>query len=171
MIFSRNISKMMDPVQKEVGGHSFYVYPFPAFKAANISGEVTALVTPLLASVAAALGMGGIQNMMDMDMKEAAPHIAGAFSMLSGDKVEMLMRKLLLSENVGVHPEGSESAQWLTEELCNEVFCGNTQDMFILAFYVIKVNFSGFFESFGNLFGVVSRTAEKMGFPGMEPLT
>lgn len=171
MNFAKNVSKMMEPVQQKIGENDFYIYPFPAFKSANISGDVAALLTPLLASVAAAVGTGGSQDLMEMDVKEAALHIAGAFSALSGDKVEGLMRKLLLSENVGVRKEGGMDAQWLTEDISNEVFCGNTQDMFILAFHVIRVNYSGFFGSFGSLFGRVTEMSKKMGSPGTEPLT
>lgn len=167
---ARNISKMMEPKETPVGGNIFYIYPFPAFKAANISGEVAALMTPMLASLAAALGTGGEKHMMDMDIGEAAPHIAGAFSSLSGDKVERLLRDLLLSGNIGVRTEGMEAHQ-LTEDLSNEIFCGNIQDMFILAYHVIKVNYAGFFEKFGNLSGKVTDIAQKMGFPNMEPLT
>lgn len=171
MNMARNLSKMMEPKEAAVGGSIFYIYPFPAFKAANISGEVAALLTPMLASVASALGTGGEEkHMMDMDIGEAAPHIAGAFSSLSGDKVEKLLRDLLLSGNIGVRTEDMEVHQ-LTEDLSNEVFCGNIQDMFILAYHVIKVNYAGFFEKFGNLSGKVTDMAQKMGFPGMAPLT
>lgn len=168
MNMARNISKMMEPTETPVGGNIFYIYPFPAFKAANISGEVATLLTPVLASIAAALGTGG-ESMMDMDVEKAAPHIAGAFSSLSGDKMEKLLRNLLLSGNIGVRTEDMEAHQ-LTEELSNEIFCGNTQDMFILAYHVIRVNYAGFFAKFGNLSGRVTDVAQKMGFPGMAPL-
>lgn len=172
MNMARNLSKMMEPKEAPVGGNLFYIYPFPAFKAANISGEVAALLTPMLASVVPALGNGGEEkHMMDMDIGEVAPHIAGAFSSLSGDKVEKLLRDLLLSGNIGVRAEAGADPQLLTEDLSNEIFCGNTQDMFILAFHVIKVNYAGFFEKFGNLSGKVTDMAQKIMFPGMAPLT
>jgi hypothetical protein len=31
-------------------------------------------------------------------------------------------------------------------DIVNEIFCGDVQDMFILAFYVIRLNFNGFFK-------------------------
>lgn len=170
---NRNAIKQMEPTMQKIGGNSFYIYPFSAFTSANMSGEITALLTPLIASIVPAIGTSRDKNVMDMDVGEVAPHIAGAFSALSGDKVESLLRKLLLNGNVGVLPAGSADAQWLTEELANEVFCGNTQDMFVLAFYVIKVNYVGFFEKLRNLSGNANmqEAMMKMGFPGMAPLT
>lgn len=152
---ARSILNMMNPVETPVGGNMFYIYPFPAFRAANISGDVAALITPMLSSVAAAFGTVKDKNIMDMDVGDVAPHIAGAFSSLSGDKVEKLLRELLLSGNIGVRSGGGMEAKLLTEDLSNEVFCGNIQDMFILSYHVIKVNFKGFFEKFGNLSGKV----------------
>ncbi|RKI90432.1 hypothetical protein D7V94_13440 [Parablautia intestinalis] len=167
---ARNISKMMEPKEASVGGNLFYIYPFPAFKSANISGEIAALLTPMLASLASVVGTGGEKHLMDMDIGEAAPHIVGAFSSLSGDKVEKLLRDLLLPGNIGVRTAAGVDPQFLTEDLSNEIFCGNTQDMFILAYHVIKVNYAGFFEKFGNLSGKVADMAQKMAFPGMAPL-
>ena len=41
----------------------------------------------------------------------------------------------------------------MTEDLADEIFCGDTQDMFILAFDVIQANYSGFFKRLGGQFG------------------
>ncbi len=161
--------KQMEATRQEIGGNGFYIYPFPAFLSANLSGEIAALLMPMVASVLPAAG--GKEDFMDMDAAEAATYLADAFSGLSGDRVENLLRKLLLSGNIGVLTEGSPDARWLTEDLCNEVFCGNTQDMFILAFHVIKVNYAGFFANFGNLSGKAAGMLRKTGFPGTAPLT
>lgn len=169
------VSKQMEPTVQPIGGNTFYIYPFPAFVSANLSGEITALLIPMVTSIAAAVAMGDNKekSIMDMEISEVAPYITGAFSTLSGDKVERLLRKLLLANNVGVLREGEADAQWLTENICDTLFCGSTQDMFILAFYVIKVNYSGFFEKLENLPGSVKEALQKkMGteFPGMAPL-
>lgn len=168
---ARNILKMMDPEQVSVGTNVYYIYPFPAFKAANISGEIIALMTPMLSAIAPALGKD--KSALDMEVSEAAPYIAGAFSKLSGDKVEKLLRNLLLSGNVAVQMEGGMEAQMMNEDLSNILFCANAQDMFILAYHVIKVNYKGFFEKFGNLSGnaAIQTVMQRMMSPGMAPLT
>lgn len=168
---SRNMVRQMEPKVETIGGDTFYIYPFGAMKSANLSGEIIALMMPIIASMAPALGKD--KNVMDMDANEVAPYIGNAFSSLNGDKVEAMLRKLLLEGNIGVLKAGASDAEWLNEDLSNELFCGNTQNMFLLAFYVIKVNYSGFFEKLGNLSGNANmqEVMMKMGFPGMAPLT
>ncbi len=168
------VNKQMESTVQKIGNNTFYIYPFPAFTSANLSGEIAGLLTPLVTQVAAAVGMSKEKSVMDMDVSKIAPQITGAFSSLSGDKVERLLRKLLLEENVGIMPEGESHAVWLNEEICNVVFSGSTQDMFILAFYVIKVNYADFFGKFGSLYGNAKEILQekmKTAFPGMEPLT
>ena len=144
--------------EREIDGNIFYVRPFPAFTAANISGELAAIITPLLASLAPVAlssnaNSGEEKNFMDMDAAEAAPMLAKGLESLSGDKVEAILRKLLTKHgNISVEQHGGDM-QKLTDDLANEMFCGNAQDMFILAFEVIKVNFSGFFKKVGGQFG------------------
>lgn len=169
---SRNIVRMMEPAVRTIGSNTFYIYPLPAFDAANLSGEVFSVMVPILSSMLSAVGgSSGLQNMADMEISEMAPHIVGAFSSISGDKVESLLKKLLLGGNVGVLQEGRSEALILNEDLSNEVFCGNIQDMFILAFYVMKENYKDFLSRYGILFGKAEAAAKKMGFPGMGPLT
>lgn len=148
-----NYSKRTEATAVTIGGNHFHIFPFPAFKAANLSGELVAVVAPMIASIAPLLGDGkGVSN---MEIEKAAPEIGAAFNSLSGDKVEVLLKKLLIAyQNISVTLEGND-AQWLTEDLVNELFCGNAQDMFVLAFHVIKVNYSGFFGKFSSQFGKV----------------
>ena len=54
-----------------------------------------------------------------------------------------------------------EKVRLLTEDLANEVFCTDVQDMFILAFEVIRTNYNGFFKKLGDRFGKVAERAEK----------
>ena len=42
----------------------------------------------------------------------------------------------------------------LDQDTANEVFCGEIQDMFLLMWYVIQVNFSGFFKKLAARFGL-----------------
>ena len=98
----------------------------------------------------------GEKGLFDIDVKDAAPVITKAFSSLSGDKVEELLRHLLLAgRNISVELPG-ERVQLLTEDLVNEIFCEDVQDMFILAFEVIRINYNGFFKKLGSRFGALT---------------
>lgn len=178
---ARNIVKMMQPAEKQIGKYTFYIYPLPAFDAARLSTEVIGLLSPLVGGIVNAFKNSGNDNsesddkekksLMDMDVSEAAPYIANAFSFLSADKVERLIRELLLGGCVAVREDESQDAEYLTEDKCNEVFRGNTQNMFVLAFYVLKENYSDFFESIGIQSGNVTDAVKKMISPVTGPST
>lgn len=158
-----NYTNQMEATDVLIGETPFHIFPFPAFKAANLTGELAGLIAPLLASLAPLLGgKENSVNIADMDIEKAAPEIGAAFGALSGDKLESLLRKLLLSgKNISVEQPGGE-ATWLTEDLSNTIFCGNAQDMFVLAFHVIEVNYSGFFGRFGSQFGQAAEMMRTM---------
>ena len=146
-----------------VGELSFHIFPFPAFTAANLSGELLNLVIPAISSVLPYVGTkevdGKERSFLDVDIDEAAPAIAGAFGSISGPRLEAMLKKLLVvNGNVTVEVEDVEGsghyhAERLTEDLANELFCGEIQDMFILAFHVIRLNLNGFFEKVSARFG------------------
>ncbi len=170
--------KQLESRSVTIGENTFYIRPLPAFKAANMSGELVALAAPLLSGLApllskAAPGDAGT-SVLDVDMKEAAPSITAAFSTLSGDKLELLLKHLLITgRNVSVEMP-NEKVQLLTEDIANEVFCEDVQDMFILAYRVIQTNYSGFFKKLGNLFGPAADALAQMVTPrsgNMENLT
>lgn len=150
--------KQFDTRSKTIEGNTFYVRPFPAFKAVNLTGELSAVIAPLLGALTPYIGTvvtsdkdGGL---FDVDVEEAAPAIAGAFSSISGDKLESIMKKLLTTYgNIAVELADENEAQKLTEDLVNEIFCGDVQGMFVLAFEVIRANYNGFFRKLGDLSG------------------
>ncbi len=153
--------------ERTLNGNTFYIRPFSAFKSANLSGEIMSIITPVIASIAsiapivsgANVNNGGEVNLLDVDAEKAAPYLANAMQGLSGEKVEMLLKKLLiLYKNISVQLDGEKEAQILTEDVADEVFCAETQDMFVLAFDVIKVNYSGFFRRLGGQFGSLVKT-------------
>ena len=152
-----------------VGENTFYVKPFPAFKAANISGQLATLVTPIVGGVLPLIdSIGGEKGLMDINMDEAAPAISGAFSALSGDKLEHLLRELLVvNKNVSFDNPETGKTTLLTEDTVNEIFCTDTQDMFILAFEVIKLNFNGFFKKLGDQFGSAFASLQSRMAPSM----
>ena len=150
--------KQFEAKERVLGEHTFYIRPFPAFVSANISGELFSLITPLIGSIApvAAKAASALENsnLLDMNAEDAAPILAQGLSGVSGEKLETLLKKLLCKhKNISVEVGGSGDPQPLTEDMANEIFCGDAQDMFILAFDVIKVNYSGFFKKIGDRFG------------------
>lgn len=160
--------KRMEVTEKQIGENTFYLRPFPAFTAANISGELASLITPMISGLAPVFAGKSLDQVMTMEMEDAMPAFSDAFSALSGDKVERMMKKLLVDhENISVDiPETGKTAV-LNLDLANEVFCGDVQDMFLLCFEVIKINFSGFFRKLGAQFGDL-RGLMKMGSPSTE---
>lgn len=152
--------KQMEVTEKTIGENTFYLKPFPAFVAVNISGELAAILTPMLGGIATLLGTKsdwteGSVDIMDVEIEDALPALSQAFSGLSGDKFERLMKKLLIDhKNISVEGETTEgNVKLLTYDLANEVFCGDVQDMYILCFEVIRLNFKGFFTKLGAQFG------------------
>lgn len=153
-----NYSRRMEAKEVKLNGINFLIYPFGAFTAANLSGELTGMLLPAAGALAPLLG-GDKKLSLDDNVMEAAPQIASAFSMVSGDKVEGLLKKLLCSKNIVLRDKG----EYLTEEMADEIFCAEIQDMYLLAFYVLKENFGGFFEKAATLFGKLETEQEERG--------
>jgi len=151
--------KRFDPRDVTVSGTQFHIFPFGAFKAANLSGELAQIAVPLIAAVSA-IPTGDGDSPLDIDLEKIAPALSGAFNSLSGDKLEDLLRKLLIqSRNVSVDLEDGETV-YLSEDLMNEIFCCDIVGIYMLAFEVIRTNYGGFFEKLGNLSGSVTEKVE-----------
>ena len=163
--------KQLEPTVEKVGEYEFYIKPFPAFKAANLTGELAAVLAPLLGAFAPLIDEteksdqkeGKSGGLFDVDAGKAAAAI-GNCSGISGDKLELLMRKLLIGGNIVVeieNEEGEIEPHTLDMDTANEIFCGNIQDMFVLCFHVIKLNFNGFFKRFAALSGAAGLAGKK----------
>lgn len=159
--------KQMEPTEVQIGENKFYIRPFAAFKAANLTGELASVLTPLFGAFAPLLkdskGEEEGKDLMDIDAGDAANAIANCNG-ISGDKLEKLMRKLLLSGNIAVEftdENGETEGAKLTADLADEIFCGNVQDMFLLCFHVIQLNYNGFFARLSSLSGKVKPTGGK----------
>lgn len=152
--------KQMTPTMVKVGGNTFYITPFAAFKAANLSGELASVLAPFIGAFAPLIedSQDGseVEDLMDVDVSKAAEALARCPA-ISGDKLESLMRKLLLGGNIVVdstdEDTGECNAQKLDRETADELFCGDVQSMFVLCFHVIRLNFNGFFKNLGALSG------------------
>lgn len=159
--------KQLEPVVEQLGEYSFYITPFPAFKAANLSGELASTLTPLLTALVPLLGSGdeeeGGGGLFDIDVTKAASAISSCAA-IDGNKIEKLAKALLLSGNVSVEytdENGNQQAERLNSDLVNEIFCGEVQDLFILCFYVIRLNFNGFFKRFTGPSGPVRSDTQR----------
>ena len=80
--------KQLESREVTVGENIFYIRPLPAFKAANLSGELAALVLPLVTGLTSLIPSGTTAENMgnglfDIDVKDAGPAISAAFSSLS----------------------------------------------------------------------------------------
>ena len=157
--------KRTEVIEKVIGENRFYIKPFAAFTAANISGDLAAIVTPMIGSLAPLLkDKEEGSDLMSMEVEDALPAISSAFSSLSGDKFERMMRKLLIDhQNISVEAEATDgNVKLMDMDIANEVFCGEVQDMFILCFEVIRINFSGFFKKLGARFGSLQEVMKKV---------
>lgn len=170
--------KQMEPTHEKIGDYDFYIRPFPAMVAANLTGELASLLTPVLAALIPLVGDGeggedgeGDGGLLDVDVNTAAASMAKSMEGFSGAKVESMMKKLLVAhKNIvvelpvydedGVEMDEAEQ-EVLDMDLVNEIFCGEVQDMFILAFYVIRLNFNGFFKKLAGRFGKAGEALAK----------
>ena len=147
--------KQIEPTKETVGGYNFYIKPFAAFKAANLTGELASVLAPLLGALAPLVSDQKEGSLMDVDAAQAAEALSNCTN-ISGDKMEKLMQKLLLGGHIVVElpdEEGEFKPERLDMDIANEIFCGEVQDMFILCFHVIKLNFNGFFKKIAGLSG------------------
>ncbi len=163
--------KQVTPTKVSVGDMEFYIRPFPAFRAANITGELASVLAPLLgvlapmvsedgglkqeASEEKASGAEQEESVLDLDAAKAAEAMAHCPS-INGDRMEKLMKKLLLGGHIAVELEdenGETEEHRLTQDLADEIFCGDTQYMFVLCWHVIRLNFRGFFSKLPTLSG------------------
>ena len=149
--------KLQEATEVVVNEQHYFIRPFAAFRAANISGEVIKVIVPIIGSVLPFVNTSGDKSLADTDIAEIAPEITKAFESLSGDALGDL---LVRGGNIAVDYDGK--TQPLTEDLVNELFCGEVQDMYILAFHVIKVNYGGFFGKLGAQSGSVAELMKKV---------
>lgn len=48
--------KQLEPKKETIGGLNFYIRPFPAMVAANLTGDLASLLTPVLAALMPLVG-------------------------------------------------------------------------------------------------------------------
>lgn len=150
---------MMNKTEVQISGTSFFIAPFPVFVSVRITAMLTKVLSPVLGGLVALLGSGNNEEgTSESDaMEEAAaaiPTFTDAMSSLNPYDFEKLMRELLITSRTIVWKNDQQpDGEILIEESLNALMAGNSQDVYILAYHVLKVNFKGFFEKFKSLSG------------------
>lgn len=144
--------KQMEVTTKKIGDNTFFISPFPAFTSARISGDLASVIAPILGGFAPMLkgvdaeNAENTEDIMNKNMDEVLPVLSDALSHLEGDTLEGLLKQLLIDhKNIAYENEDGDAVR-LTFDVANELFCGEMQDMFVLCWEVIKLNFGGFFK-------------------------
>ena len=76
--------KQLEPKKETIGGLDFYIRPFPAMIAANLTGDLASLLTPVLAALMPLVGNdsnkdegnGEDGDLLNMDVNDAAASIS-----------------------------------------------------------------------------------------------
>lgn len=139
-----------------IDGTSFYISPFPVFTAARITAQLSKTLSPVLGGLIALLGDDESAEVPSdkQEIINAIPAFSASMESLNPAEFERLARELLVnSRNIAFKNREFPDGEVLNEDMINALFAGNTQNMYILAFYVLRENFSVFFEKFENLSG------------------
>ena len=145
---------MLNTKEVQIDGISFFISPFPVFTAARITAQLSKVLSPILGGVIALLGSEdetGEDTEKDLseNVVAAIPAFTAAMQGLSPVEFEKLARELLVnSRNIAFKNQDYPNGEILTEDAVNAIFAGKTQNMYILAFHVIKENYGGFFGKF-----------------------
>ena len=145
---------MLNTKEVQIDGITFFIFPFPVFTAARLTAQLSKVLSPILGGVIALLGSEdetGEDTEKDLseNVVAAIPTFTAAMQGLSPVEFEKLARELLVnSRNIAFKNQDYPNGEILTEDAVNAIFAGNTQNMYILAFHVIKENYGGFFGKF-----------------------
>ena len=96
--------RQTEPKKETIGDYNFYIKPFPAMVAANLTGDLASLLTPVLAALLPLVGNGNENQeddnadsgLMDIDVDQAAASMAKSMEGFSGQRVESMMKKFLV---------------------------------------------------------------------------
>ena len=148
---------MLKRTEVKIDGTSFFVAPFPVFAAVRITAMLSKVLAPVLGGLIALLGESADEEAEDdlgNEIKSAIPSFVEAMSSTNPADFERLFRELLVnSRNIAFQDDEHTTGEILTEDYLNAMFAGDSQNLYILAYHVLKVNFRGFFEKFSSLSG------------------
>ena len=154
--------KQMETIRRTVGDIEFLITPFDAFYAAGLSGELGRFFGPMLTGIIP-IFLSNDDETNKKDVKELIPLVTSGFDSLQSNNVIELLKKLIINrQNVAyIDPEDGE-VKLLKMDSANEIFCQDIQNMYLLAYYVIEANYSGFFEKLLAPFGGLNNLKAKM---------
>ncbi|MBE6725093.1 MAG: hypothetical protein E7576_07890 [Ruminococcaceae bacterium] len=171
--------KRTESTQFDIGEYSFYVTPFPAMKSAGIAADVAKVIGPALGGFISLVGGNGTEEanadnlLAGIDSQKAVSVIGEALSSLNGDEMERIISRLLLdNNNVSVSgPYTDFKAVRMNREAFDEVFCCEAQNIFVLCWDVINLNYKSFFKNIALQFGNQTESTESLTTSAMESLT
>lgn len=147
--------KRMEAQDVSIGEIRFKVRPLGAMNAAYVFGDVTAIVLPIMGTVAVSSGNDDEASGMEMfqGMNLDSESLANALGKINGQKLTALLDELVLKYgNVSFQDEDDH---WvvLTRNDFDEIFCADLIGAVKLCAAVIRQNYSGFFDGLSTLFG------------------
>lgn len=147
--------KRMEAQDVSIGEIRFKVRPLGAMNAAYVFGDVTAIVLPIMGTVAVSSGNDDEASDMEMfqGMNLDSESLANALGKINGQKLTVLLDELVLKYgNVSFQDEDDH---WvvLTRSDFDEIFCADLIGAVKLCAAVIRQNYSGFFDGLSTLFG------------------
>lgn len=147
--------KRMEAQDVSIGEIRFKVRPMGAMNAAYVFGDVTAIVLPIMGTVAVSSGnddeVSGMEMFQGMNLDSES--LANALGKINGQKLTVLLDELVLKYgNVSFQDEDDH---WvvLTRSDFDEIFCADLIGAVKLCAAVIRQNYSGFFDGLSTLFG------------------
>lgn len=154
---------IMEPTEVTIGEHTFYILKYPALKAANVLGKLNTVFSPLASGIVPLIGMipskdsSNKNSIFDMDISKALPIITNALTSLDGNTLQEVIELLVLKHNnVSVEltdNNGDTLPKKLNRDTLDDIFCGELQDLFFLAYKVIEINYKNFFGNLLTQFG------------------
>ena len=132
--------KQLEPVEETIGEYKFYIRPFPALKAVNLTGELTSMLVPIFSALVPLVDED--TKLEDVDVGKAAEALAKSIS-IDGNKLEKMIQKFLLGGHIAVeleNEEGESEGYKLDMGLLNEICLFYVFMSFALIFLVFSGN-------------------------------
>lgn len=175
------MKRQMEPHKVAIGQVEYAIYPFSAFDAAEISGDLANFLSPLVAGIVPVIGVvanstlgedaseakaqRAIAALLEEDVQSYVPVIMTTLKAVDGNSLKVILKKLLVEyKNIACEyrdENGKVVQTVLTEDVANQVFVGGLDEMVMLAIEVVKVNFSGFFRKLLARFGEQTGSEEE----------
>ena len=146
--------KQHEATRVNYDGVDFAIFPFPAMKAACISGDLVKFLTPVVGALVPAFkdgadGEAAMDSLLKMSMTDITAMLKTATETLDSETIEKILGELL-TDNGNVSCEyrddkGKAVKTILTRDVADEIFVGSLDSMLLLAVDVVKVNYGDFF--------------------------